>query len=159
MLFEGEKRGSSELLLARLRRQFEAAGLRAEPHVHVLPLGNRARYLQINRACDVMLDNLHWSGGNTSLDALHCGLPIVTCPGRYMRGRQSAAMLRRLQCGELVVDTPQALAATAVDLAHSPDLRQELARRVRTHLQDLVGRGEPLQVLGDHLRDLLAARH
>ncbi len=159
VLFEGEKRGSSELLLARLRRQFEAAGLRAEPHVHVLPLGNRARYLQINRACDVMLDNLHWSGGNTSLDALHCGLPIVTCPGRYMRGRQSAAMLRRLQCGELVVDTPQALAATAVDLAHSPDLRQELARRVRTHLQDLVGRGEPLQVLGDHLRDLLAARH
>lgn len=159
VLFEGEKRGSGELLLARLRRQFEAAGLQAEPHLHVLPLGNRARYLQINRACDVMLDNLHWSGGNTSLDALHCGLPVVTCPGRYMRGRQSAGMLRRLQCGELIVDTPQALAATAVELAHSPGLRQDLARRVQTHLQELVGRGEPLQVLGIHLRDLLAARH
>ena len=37
--------------------------------------------------------------------------------------------------------------------------RQDLARRVQTHLQELVGRGEPLQVLGIHLRDLLAARH
>ena len=32
------------------------------------------------RVCDAMLDTLHWSGGNTSLDALACGLPIVTLP-------------------------------------------------------------------------------
>ena len=38
-------------------------------------------FLRINRACDVMLDTLRWSGGNTSLDALAGGLPIVTLPG------------------------------------------------------------------------------
>ena len=57
----------------------------------------------INAVCDAMLDTLRWSGGNTSLDALAAGLPIVTLPGRFMRGRQSAGMLahngpRRSHC-------------------------------------------------------------
>ena len=67
----------------------------------------REDYLRINRACDVMVDSLHWSGGNASLDALHCGLPVITCPGRYMRGRQSAAMLRALDCAELIAQSPR----------------------------------------------------
>ena len=52
--------------------------------------------------CDAMLDTLHWSGGNTSLDALACGLPIVTLPGPFMRGRQSAGMLSLLGVPELI---------------------------------------------------------
>jgi predicted O-linked N-acetylglucosamine transferase (SPINDLY family) len=29
-----------------------------------------------------MLDSVHWSGGNTSIDAIAAGLPIVTLPER-----------------------------------------------------------------------------
>ncbi len=58
------------------------------------PMTSREHFLQLLASCDVMQDSLHWSGGNTSLDALRVGLPIVSCPGRAMRGRQSAALLR-----------------------------------------------------------------
>jgi predicted O-linked N-acetylglucosamine transferase (SPINDLY family) len=155
VMFDGEKRGTSELLQARLRRRLSAVSARPEHHLRVLPRYERDRYLQVNRSCDVMLDNLHWSGGNTSLDALHMGLPVVTCPGEFMRGRQSAAMLRRLDCADLVADSPQKLAETAVNIAHSPDQRTLCARRIQAHLPELVNRGGALQVLGEHLRGLL----
>ena len=155
VMFDGEKRGTGELLQARLRRRLGEVSDRPEYHLLVLPLSDRGRYLQVNRACDVMLDNLHWSGGNTSLDALHMGLPVVTWPGEFMRGRQSAAMLRRLDCADLVVANPQKLAETAVNLAHSPEQRTLWARRIQAHLPELVDRGAALQVLGDQLRSLL----
>jgi protein O-GlcNAc transferase len=94
------------------------AQISAQPqqHLHWFAECTREEYLRINRACDVMVDSLHWSGGNASLDALHCGLPVVTCPGRHMRGRQSAAMLRTLDCAELIAQSPQELAQIAVPL-------------------------------------------
>ena len=51
---------------------------------------------------DVMIDTLRWSGGNTTLDALASALPVVTLEGRFMRGRQTAAMLRILGIEELI---------------------------------------------------------
>jgi glycosyltransferase involved in cell wall biosynthesis len=67
-----------------VRRRLVAAlrASRAQPDKALLFLAQRTReeYLRVNLACDVMVDSLHWSGGNTSLDALHCGLPVVTIP-------------------------------------------------------------------------------
>ena len=54
----------------------------------ILPSVAHDDYLAINMLCDVMLDTLHWSGGNTSLDAIACNLPLVTLPGEFMRGRR-----------------------------------------------------------------------
>jgi hypothetical protein len=112
-----------------LLRRFSAAGIDLS-RLHWQPQCSRARYLQINVACDLMLDSLHFSGGNASLDALQVGLPVLGCPGAMMRGRQSAAMLARLGLSaELCVDTPQALAARAAELLQSgalPMLRQRI---------------------------------
>ena len=68
----------------------------------MLPQCSHDDYLRINAVCDAMLDTLRWSGGNTSLDALATGLPIVTLPGRFMRGRQSAGMLTLAGLGDQV---------------------------------------------------------
>ena len=54
----------------------------------VLPAVPHDDYQRVNLACDAMLDTLHWSGGNTTLDALACGLPVVTLPGAFMITRQ-----------------------------------------------------------------------
>jgi len=144
VLFEAEQPRWVEQFRHRLTRCFAERGLPA-PTLRILPLGSRERYLQVNQACDLMLDSLHWSGGNTALDALQCGLPIVTCPGRFMRGRQSLAMLRRLRLEPaLVADTPQAQAERAVSLLHD--------RAERQSLRSLIARGL------DSLFDATAAR-
>lgn len=122
----------------RLERAFEEQGCVADRHLVLQPLGTRERFLQVNRACDLMLDSLHWSGGNTALDALCSGLPLVTCPGRFMRGRQSHAMLQRLGLAEVLsCATPQAQAGRVVELLQSEQERRALSGAIGARLPDL----------------------
>ncbi len=93
LLFASERPLALAKLRARLARSF------VERHVDparlmVHPMVPRARFLEILGTADLMLDTRHWSGGNTALDALFMGLPLVAVESAFMRGRQSAAMLR-----------------------------------------------------------------
>lgn len=80
-----------------LARFFSPLGVDAKARVIRLPQRSRADFLAALAACDVALDTFGFSGGNTSLDALSVGLPVVTLPGEFMRGRQTFAMLKALQ--------------------------------------------------------------
>ena len=121
-----------------------------------LPFGTRERYLQINAACDLMIDSLQFSGGNASLDALQVGLPVLTCPGRLMRGRQTAAMLGRLGLSDaLSVSEPAALAARATELLRAaalPDLR----RTLQTGLPELFEADRARRAFIEHIETLCA---
>ena len=98
--------------------------------------------------CDVLVDTLRWSGGNTSLDALAAALPIVTLPGRYLRGRQSAAMLRIIGLPQLIANDVGHMAEIAVDVAHD-------SAKVRAHIANhrglLFDREEPIRAIEAHL--------
>jgi predicted O-linked N-acetylglucosamine transferase (SPINDLY family) len=94
-----------------------------------------------------MLDTLHWSGGNTTLDALACGLPVVTLPGSMMRGRQSAAMLRRVGVPDLVARDVEDYVACAARLGRSPEERRALSARIVEGRGELFERPEAVRVL------------
>jgi CRISPR-associated protein Csy1 len=156
VLFELRAPSPIRRVRERLLRALAQVSAQPQRHVHWFAECTRSDYLRINRACDVMVDSLHWSGGNASLDALHCGLPVITCPGRYMRGRQSAAMLRALDCAELIAQSPQELAQIAVAVARDPQRRAKLAARIHANLPGLTQSDAPLQALDLALRALLA---
>ena len=79
--------------------------------------GNLARenYLALHQAADVGLDTFGFSGGSTTLDALSVGLPFVSLEGAFLRGRQSAAIMRQLGQGGNVAQSVDQF----VDLARS----------------------------------------
>lgn len=155
VLFAGLERGATSSVHARLTAALGGATAQPRRHLLFLPQRTREEYLRVNLACDVMVDSLHWSGGNTSLDALHCGLPVVTHAGALMRGRQSAAMLRALDCAELIADSPRRLAELAVEVANDRERRNRLGGRIQDALPRLTRSDEPLAALDDTLRDLL----
>jgi predicted O-linked N-acetylglucosamine transferase (SPINDLY family) len=62
----------------------------------------REQFLAVLAASDLSLDSFDFSGGNTTLDALSVGLPVVTLPGEFMRGRQSMAMLQMIGAPQLI---------------------------------------------------------
>jgi CRISPR-associated protein Csy1 len=132
VMFDGRHPRVTDRFMQRIARTFDAHGVSARERLIVLPPFPHEDYLRINLVCDAMVDTLHWSGGNTSLDALACGLPVVTLPGAYMRGRQSAAMLR-------LAGVPQLVAGDADDYVN-------IATRL---LEDAVWRAS----LGDAIRD------
>ena len=75
VFFKDMHANNTQSFMARMERGIAARSLAIRKRVVFLPRLNHEGYLQVNRSCDVMLDTLHWSGGNTSLDALACALP------------------------------------------------------------------------------------
>jgi predicted O-linked N-acetylglucosamine transferase (SPINDLY family) len=81
---------------AYLQHHFAPLGVEIARRVLRLPQLSRADFLAVLAHSDLALDSFGFSGGNTSLDALSVGLPVLTLPGEFMRGRQTMAMLRCL---------------------------------------------------------------
>jgi predicted O-linked N-acetylglucosamine transferase (SPINDLY family) len=115
----------------RLQRRLSAAGgddvLGRIRYVPALP---RADFVALMRAADVMLDPFHFSGGNTSLEALSVGTPIVTWPGEFMRGRHTFGFYRLMGIGDCVVPDRAAYAEAAVGIATAPERRAGLAQSI-----------------------------
>ncbi len=138
ILFDTFYSGVNDTIKLRLETTFDAHDLNPE-RLHWQPMTDRARFLQIAGACDVALDSLAFSGGNTALDALMMGLPLVTSAGEFMRGRQSSAMLTRLGLGHCTVAS-DAVADTAANFLLHRDSRKAyrgvLAERLEPYLLD-----------------------
>jgi len=83
----------TEQFQRRLDRAFAAFNLDSDKFCLYLPRLNFPDFLSLNLAGNALLDSLHWSGGKTTLEGVWSGLPVVTCPGNFMRGRHSYAML------------------------------------------------------------------
>jgi len=145
VLFKGRHPRVTELMLRRIHRVFDACGISVRDRLIVLPTFPHDDYLRINLACDAMLDTLHWSGGNTSLDALACGLPVVTLPGDFMRGRQSAAMLRLAGAPEMIASDRDDYVRIATRAAGDAAWRKELAARIRDGRAAIFDTREPVE--------------
>jgi tetratricopeptide (TPR) repeat protein len=157
VLFEGESAGMTHALRRRLEGALNTVGADPDRQLLFLPLMPRPRYLAVNAACDFMLDSLHWSGGNTSIDALACGLPLLTCPGKLMRGRQSAAMLRLIGLETLVQDSPQGLAQAAMALARDAGQRETLRAEISQRSGVLFEREDVLAALPEVVSAIIDA--
>jgi len=135
----------------RLADGMAARGIPPRQQIKLLPWMSAAAFRGLLSLADVVLDTLHWSGGNTSLDALSVGTPIVTLPGRFMRGRQSMAMLSRLGVAELIAGDRQSYVAKALQVAAEPDYRRALTQRILGNHGELYERIEPIRALEEHL--------
>ncbi len=147
IMFPSSQEELTQAFVARFGRSLEHRGLDIRERVRFLSFVPHATYLRVNRLCDVMLDTLHWSGGNASLDALASGLPVVTLPGSLMRGRQSAAMLRRVGVPELIATSVGEYVDIATRLGRSPDERAVLSERIGHGIGELFERAEPVRAL------------
>jgi len=110
----------AEALRARLAPRFDAAGIDLERHVATIRWQPHPAYLAGLAKADLVLDTPNFSGGRSSLDALSVGTPVVAWQSEFMRGRQTAAMLRLIGADELIardidgyVDTVVALCGDA----------------------------------------------
>jgi predicted O-linked N-acetylglucosamine transferase (SPINDLY family) len=118
------------LLKQRLSRAFASIGLNYEDYCVLLSIPERFDYLMINLLSDVYLDTFTWSGGNTTLEAIACNLPIVTCPGEFMRGRHSDSFLKMLGVTETIAQNEAEYIEIAVSLGLDPAWRSNIAQRM-----------------------------
>ena len=73
----------SRRLLSRLHEALSAGGLDGRAHLVLRPWASASEFQAILTAADVYLDTIGFSGFNTVMRALQCGLPVVSCRGRF----------------------------------------------------------------------------
>lgn len=113
-------------LLLRLANAFAREGLNFADWCVILPQQSGEQYLQLNRVSDVLLDTVGWSGGRTTLEGIACGLPVVTLPGEFMRGRHTFAMLSLMGLQSLIAQNEAEYVQLAVRLGLEPAWRAEV---------------------------------
>jgi predicted O-linked N-acetylglucosamine transferase (SPINDLY family) len=143
--------GVTEIMQRRLARAFAAVGLSADDHCVFLPGMNMARFSAASALCDVMLDSIGWSGGNTTLEALAQDLPVVTFAGALMRGRVSAGMLRMMGMPETAAHTIDDYVALAARMAKELSWRADIKRRIAHNKHRLYRDRSPISALESFL--------
>jgi predicted O-linked N-acetylglucosamine transferase (SPINDLY family) len=126
--FQGDER--NRRLETRLRAAFDAAGVDFDSHVSFLQPLKRPDFFALMRRSALMLDTLSFSGFNTAIQAIECGLPMLAFEGEFMRGRLASGILRQLDLPQLVATTTDEFVQRAVELAHDPAGRKELQARI-----------------------------
>lgn len=158
VFFEHWTQGLSDRLRQRLARAFAAAGLDAERHLTFVPWQTRGGFHGLMRRADAFLDTIGFSGFNTALQAVDCGLPVVTCEGRFMRGRLASGILRRSGLDELVAPQVDDYVALAVRLAEDRTFNQTVRRRMQQAPAALYRDKLPIRALEDFLRHVARGR-
>jgi predicted O-linked N-acetylglucosamine transferase (SPINDLY family) len=80
-----------------------------------LPSQSQPDFLRIQQLAAVSLDSPAWNGGNTTVNSLGVGAPIVTLPGPFMRSRHSLAFLQQAKLDGLIASSPEQFVDLAAD--------------------------------------------
>ena len=122
---------------------------RLAARVHWTPRIAQDDFLRQLAHIDVLLDPLHFGSGYTFYQAMIHGVPMVTCPGEFARGRVVAGAYSQMGAGhELISRTPADYASLALSLGAAPERRAALRRRLAAAARaELFGDTSALQAL------------
>ena len=157
LFFRGRPDALTDRLERRLRAAFERAGLAYERHVAFIPWLPAPAFRSLLAKADLYLDTVGFSGFNTALQAVRCGLPVVTRDGRFLRGRLASGMLRHIGLDELVAPSDAAYVELAVSLASDVARRRQLRERLRAASGKLLEDDAPVRGLEAFLERAVAA--
>ncbi|MFN8982887.1 MAG: tetratricopeptide repeat protein [Alphaproteobacteria bacterium] len=156
VFIEGMSPHMTSIIRTRLDAAFAKAGLSAAEHVVFLPRMNGAEFDALTRRMDVMVDSLGWSGGNTTLGAIEARVPLITCPGAFMRGRHSYAMFRMMDMPSAIARDTDEMVQKLVTLGQEPDRRQAMREELGQRKEALYADKSLIAALDGFLKDEFA---
>jgi predicted O-linked N-acetylglucosamine transferase (SPINDLY family) len=116
----------------RLSRAFDRYHLKFNFFCQIIPRLNFSEFLSLNLASNVLLDTPSWSGGKTSIEGLSCGLPVITLPGEFMRGRHAYAMLKMMGVEDTVAKDIDHYVDLAVRLGTDQDFYVQTRKKINS---------------------------
>ena len=142
VFFQADSRAITMAFADRLIKTLATRGINAKGQLKFLPRLSGSGFRKALTLADVVLDPFHWSGGGTSLDAFAGDVPVVTLPGRFMRGRQTEAMLRMMDADALIAHDVDAYVKTAIDVATNNALNHDLRATINANKRALFNRDD-----------------
>jgi predicted O-linked N-acetylglucosamine transferase (SPINDLY family) len=144
-------------LRARLEAAFQREGLRLADYAGFVSWLDPAAFHALLRRADLYLDTAGFSGFNSAMQSLECGLPLVTLEGRFLRGRLASGILRRMGMHELVAASPAAYVELAAKIARDKGYQRELRGRIEKQRGVLFEDEAPIRGLEEFLEKAVRA--
>jgi predicted O-linked N-acetylglucosamine transferase (SPINDLY family) len=145
----------TEQFTQRLDKAFEQFNLNSQDYCVILPRLSQEDYWSLNLASDIFLDTIDWSGGNTTLEAIASGLPVVTIPGEFMRSRHSFAILTMLGVTETIASNEQEYIDIAVRLGLDKPWRDTIINKIKANHNNLYNDITCVRALESFFQDCL----
>jgi predicted O-linked N-acetylglucosamine transferase (SPINDLY family) len=158
IFFIPELRSLAEKLRQRLEVVFAEHGLNIGEFAAFIPWQNGPAFNGLLKRADVFLDTIGFSGFNTAMQAVECGLPIVAREGRFLRGRLASGILKRMGLFELVAGSEEEYIALAVRLIEDGEYREHIRRRIEAERHVLLEDMAPIRALENFLAKVAKSR-
>jgi predicted O-linked N-acetylglucosamine transferase (SPINDLY family) len=139
----------------RIKQAFVSAGLSPE-RCHFVPWLDLGQFHGLMLAADVFVDTIGFSGFNTAIQAIECGLPVATLQGRFLRGRLASGVLHRMGMSELVAADHAGFVALVVRLVKDKAFNRAQRERIAQQRALLFDDEAPVRALEQFLSHTLA---
>jgi predicted O-linked N-acetylglucosamine transferase (SPINDLY family) len=127
ILFKGPVNKHSQLLYQRLSKTIPDVIDR----VMLLDRVPYHEFSSILSVCDVALDTIHFNGGSTSVMAFAQGIPVVTMPTQFMRGRVTYGYYLQMGMTDCVAHTNEEYVEIAIRYARDGKLRAGMMEKIK----------------------------
>src|SRR5262249_1952114 len=131
VFFVPETARLADILRERLEAAFAKRGLDFAKFGVFVPWLESRGFAGLMERADVFLDTIGFSGFNTAMQAVECGVPIVTRDGRFMRGRLASGILKRIGLQELVAATEEEYVGLVLRVIQDREYQARLRRLIR----------------------------
>ena len=122
--------------------------------VRVLPRCSLQEFIGVIALCDVVLDTWPFGAGNTNYQTFAMSVPVVTLPGRWLRGRGTLAHYQHMGIEECIASTPKEYTAIAVRLGTDEIYRAKIARDIKNQSVAVLEDDVSIQAFASFLEDV-----
>ncbi|QTA90106.1 tetratricopeptide repeat protein [Desulfonema magnum] len=129
VLLEGSYPHFTKLWRNRFIRQFPDMTDR----IRFISFMSHKNFLSLLMLSDVLIDPPYFGGGNTSYESFACGVPVVTWPGPFMRGRVTLALCKQMGVTDCVANDAPSYINIALRLANDKTWRDEVRSKIRAN--------------------------
>ena len=134
----GRRQAWTDIYVTRLQK---ALGPNLYTRLHVIERVSSEKFLALLRIADVILHPFPFDGSRTSADGLIVGVPVITLPAEYLRGRMGAAFFRTMNMPELVArnrsEYVQMAARLGTDKTHLQTVKSKIQERMSLIWEDM----------------------
>lgn len=143
----------------RLTTQFKKLNLEIDDYVKFIPWLKPSEFYGLMERSDVFLDTIGFSGFNTALQSIECGLPVVTREGQFMRGNLASGILRRMEIPELIAKDEHEYINLAVRLVKDRAFASLTRKNIAEKRSILFNDQEPVTALENFLESTCRSKN
>ena len=102
-------------------------------------------YMNLIKLSDVILDPYPFGGCNTSFEAFDYNIPVVSMPTKYLNGRFTFGMYKKMGFVDMIADTPQNYINIAIKTGTDKKFKESIKEKINNSKHLLFQEKEAIQ--------------